>query len=145
MIGAVFAVLLAQAVYTAGPAPCALLRRADVARVLHWAVPGGHESAYHLPQSTGARCSYEAPEGSVLIVVPSSGSSFLQNNDLVDPFRNGLGTRVPGIGDSAQMFDNTIYISKHGNSVSVAVLTTNGTTAAASLTALARIVARRMP
>ena len=145
MVGTVLAVLLAQAAYTAGPAPCALLRRADVARVLHWTVPDGHESAYHLPQSTGARCIYEAPEGSVLVVVPNSGSSFLQNNDLVDPFRNGLGARVPGIGDSAQMFDNTIYISKHGASVSVAVLTTNGTTPVSVLTALARIVARRMP
>jgi hypothetical protein len=137
--------LLAQAVYSAGPAPCTLVTRADVAKVLHWDVPRGRESAYHLPQSNGTRCTYEAPEGSVLVVVPSSGSSFLQNNDLVDPFRNGLGARVPGIGDSAQMFDNTIYLSKHGSSVSIAVLTTNGTTPASSLTALARIVARRMP
>jgi hypothetical protein len=137
--------LLAQAVYSAGPAPCTLVTRADVAKVLHWDVPRGRESPYRLPQSNGTRCTYEAPEGSVLVVVPSSGSSFLQNNDLVDPFRNGLGTRVPGIGDSAQMFDNTIYLSKHGSSVSIAVLTTNGTTPASSLTALARIVARRMP
>jgi hypothetical protein len=143
-VPALAVLLLAQAVYTAGPAPCSLLKRADVSRVLHWAVPAGRESAYHLPQSSGSRCTYEAPEGSVLVVAPNAGSSFLQNNDLVDPFRNGLGERVPGVGDSAQMFDNTIYISKHGSSVSVAVLTTNGSTSATSLTALARIVARRM-
>jgi hypothetical protein len=136
--------LLAQAVYSAGPAPCALVTRADVARVLHWSAPAGRESAYHLPQSSGMRCTYEAPEGSVLVVVPNAGSSFLQNNDLVDPFRNGLGTRVPGIADSAQIFDNTIYLSKHGSSISIAVLTTNGETTAASLTSLARIAARRM-
>jgi hypothetical protein len=139
------AVLVAQAAYRAGPGPCELLRHADVVRVLHWDVPGGRESAYHLPQSSGSRCTYEGASGSVLVIVPASGSSFLQNNDLVDPFRNGLGTRVPGVGDSAQMFDNTIYISKHGSSVSVAVLTTNGETSASSLVALARIVARRMP
>jgi hypothetical protein len=138
------ALLVAQAVYSSGPAPCSLVTRADVARVLRWSVPRGHESAYHLPQSNGARCTYEAREGSVLVVVPSSGSSFLQNNDLVDPFRNGLGTRVSGVGDSAQMFDNTIYLSKHGSSVSIAVLTTNGETSVASLTALARIAAYRM-
>jgi hypothetical protein len=136
--------LVAQAVYSAGPAPCALITRADVARVLHWDVPAGRASAYHLPQSTGTGCTYEGQAGSVLVVVPNSGSSFLQNNDLVDPFRNGLGTRVPGIADSAQMFDNTIYLSKHGSSVSIAVLTTNGETTAASLTALGRIAARRM-
>jgi hypothetical protein len=129
----------------AEPGPCALLKRADVTKVLHWAVPEGRESSYRLPQSSGGRCTYEAPEGSVLVVVPNSGSSFLQNNDLVDPFRNGLGTRVPGVGDSAQLFDNTIYISKHGNSVSVAVVMANGTVSATSLTALAKIVAHRMP
>ncbi|MGD0473023.1 MAG: hypothetical protein ABSB70_07370 [Candidatus Velthaea sp.] len=139
------ALLLAQAVYSAGPAPCSLVTRSDVMRVLHWSVPPGRPSGYHLPQSSGARCTYEAHEGSVLVVVPNSGSSFLQNNDLVDPFRNGLGTRVPGVGDSAQMFDNTIYLSKHGTSVSIAVLTTNGETTAASLSAFARIAARRMP
>jgi hypothetical protein len=137
--------LLAQAVYSAGPAPCSLVTRADVARVLHWGAPAGTESSYRLPQSSGSRCTYEANEGSVLVVVPNSGSSFLQNNDLVDPFRNGLGTRVPGIGDSAQMFDNTIYLSKHGRSISIAVLTTNGETSVSSLTALARSAARRMP
>jgi hypothetical protein len=136
--------LLAQAVYSAGPAPCTLITRSDVARVLHWDAPSGRESAYHLPQSSGTRCTYEAPEGSVLVVVPNSGSSFLQNNDLVDPFRNGLGTRVPHVGDSAQIFDNTIYLSKHGTSISIAVLTTNGETPEISLTALARIAARRM-
>jgi hypothetical protein len=129
----------------AEPGPCALLTRGDVTKVLHWAVHDGRESTYRLPQSTGARCTYEASEGNVLVVVPNAGSSFLQNNDLVDPFRNGLGTRIPGIGDSAQLFDNTIYISKHGNSVSVAVLTENGTVSAGTLTALAKIVARRMP
>ena len=141
---AAIVVLLAQAALAA-PGPCALVTRPDVVRVLHWSVQSGNESPYHLPQSSGSRCTYEAQEGTVLVVVPNSGSSFLQNNDLVDPFRNGLGTRVPGIGDSAQMFDNTIYVSKHGTSVSVAVLTTNGTTSAAALTALARIVARRLP
>jgi hypothetical protein len=119
------ALLLAQAVYSAGPAPCSLVTRADVDRVLHWSAPSGHESAYRLPQSSGARCTYD--------------------NDLVEPFRNGLGTRVPGIGDSAQMFDNTMYPSKHGSSVSIAVLTTNGETSVTSLTALAHIAARRMP
>jgi hypothetical protein len=70
-------------VYSAAPAPCALVTRANVARVLHWSVPSGRESSYHLPQSSGTRCTYEAHEGSVLVVVPNSGSSFLQNNDLV--------------------------------------------------------------
>jgi len=137
--------LLAQVALAREPGPCALLTRADVVRVLHWAPHSGRESEYHLPQSSGSRCTYEADEGSVLVLVPNSGSSFLQNNDLVDPFRNGLGTRVPGIADSVQIFDNTIYVSKHGNSVSIAVLTTNGTTSASTLTAFARMVARRMP
>ena len=129
----------------AAPGPCELLTRADVAHVLHWSVHAGNESAYHLPQSTGRRCTYEADEGTVLVIAPDTGSSFLQNNDLVNPFRNGLGTRVPGVGDSAQMFDNTIYVSKHGTSISIAVLTTNGETTGDSLTALARRAVHRMP
>jgi hypothetical protein len=137
--------LFAQVALAAVPNPCALVTRRDVARVLRWTVPAGSESAYHLPQSSGERCTYEAQAGSVLVVVPNSGSSFLQNNDLVDPFRNGLGTRVPGIADSVQIFDNTIYVSKHGTSVSISVLTTNGETTAESLTVFARIVAKRLP
>jgi hypothetical protein len=129
----------------ATPGPCELLTRADVQNVLHWSVSKGRASTYRLPQSSGERCTYDAADGTVMVVVPNSGSSFLQNNDLVDPFRNGLGTRVPGIGDSAQLFDNTIYLSKHGASVSVAVVTTNGTISSASLTALAKRIARRLP
>jgi hypothetical protein len=129
----------------AAAGPCALLTRSDVVHVLHWSVHAGSESPYHLPQSTGLRCVYDADEGTVLIVAPDAGSSFLQNNDLVDPFRNGLGTRVPNVGDSAQMFDNTIYVNKHGASISIAVLTTNGTTTGDSLVALARRAAHRMP
>jgi hypothetical protein len=137
--------LLSFFAVAAEPGPCALLTRADVTRVLHWPVGSGRESTYRLPQSSGARCTYDAAEGTVMVVVPNSGSSFLQNNDLVDPFRNGLGTRVPGVGDSAQIFDNTIYVNKHGNSISVAVVTTNGTVSAATLTSLAKLVAQRMP
>lgn len=137
--------LIALLALAAEPGPCALLTRADVANVLHWKVQDGRESTYRLPQSAGERCTYEASEGSVLVVAPNSGSSFLQNNDLVDPFRNGLGTRVPGVGDSAQLFDNAIYISKHGKSVSVTVVTQNGTVSAPVLTSLAKIVAHRMP
>jgi hypothetical protein len=137
--------LLTQVALASEPSPCTLLTRSDVVHVLHWKTQSGRESQYHLPQSSGWRCTYEADEGSVLVVEPNSGSSFLQNNDLVDPFRNGLGTRVPGIADSVQIFDNTIYVSKHGSSVSIAVLTTNGSTAESTLTAFARIVARRMP
>lgn len=132
--------------YTATvPGPCALLTRSDVAKVLHWSVGAGRASRYHLPQSAGDRCVYDAADGTVMVVVPDSGSSFLQNNDLVDPFRNGLGTRIPGIGDDAELFDNTIYLSKHGTSVSVAVIETNGTVSSTTLTELAKLVARRLP
>ncbi|HTJ27722.1 MAG TPA: hypothetical protein VMA36_16315 [Candidatus Limnocylindria bacterium] len=137
--------LLSLVAYAAAPGPCALLTRADVVKVLHWPVGAGRESSYRLPQSTGERCTYDAADGTVMVVLPDAGSSFLQNNDLVDPFRNGLGTRVPGIGDSAQLFDNTIYLSKHGTSVSVAVVMTNGTVSSTSLTALAKLIARRLP
>jgi hypothetical protein len=98
-----------------------------------------------LPQSSGWHCTYEADEGNVLVVVPDHGSSFLQNNALVDPFTNGLGTRVRGIADSVLLFDNTAYVTKHHQSVSIAVLAVTGTTPDSTLTAFAKIVARRLP
>jgi hypothetical protein len=141
----VVVLLLSLVAYAAPPGPCALLTRADVVKVLHWPVAAGRESSYRLPQSSGERCTYDAADGTVMVVLPNSGSSFLQNNDLVDPFRNGLGRRIPGIGDSAQLFDNTIYLSKHGTSVSVGVVMANGNVSDASLTALAKLIAHRLP
>ena len=137
--------LLSLLALAAEPGPCELVKRADVVRILHWSVDDGRESTYRLPQSSGWRCTYQASEGSVFVVAPNSGSSFLQNNDLVDPFRNGLGTRITGLRASVQMFDNAVYVNKHGKSVSVTVVTQNGTTLASTLTALAKIVAQRMP
>jgi hypothetical protein len=111
--------LLSLVAFALEPRPCALLTRGDVVRVLHWSIQSDRESTYRLPQSSGWRCTYEAPEGSVLVVAPNSGSSFFH--------------------------DNTIYVNKHGKRVSVAVMTTNGTTPASALVAFAKLVARRMP
>ena len=127
------------------PRTCDFLSRKQVASTLHWHVTGARESTYHLPQTSGSLCTYAADEGTVLVTVPDHGSSFFQNNDLVDPFKNQLGIRVTGIGASAEMFDDTAYLSKHGQGLSIAVLPTEGTADVASLTALAKIAARRMP
>jgi hypothetical protein len=127
------------------PGPCGFLSRTQVERTLHWHVTAARESEYHLPQTSGSLCTYDASEGTVLVTLPDHGSSFFQNNDLVDPFKNQLGLRVTGIGASAEMFDNTAYLSKHGQGISIAVLPTEGGADVASLTALAKIVARHMP
>jgi hypothetical protein len=127
------------------PGPCGFVTRTQLERTLHWHVTSARVSEYHLPQTSGSLCTYDAAEGTVLVTLPDHGSSFFQNNDLVDPFKNQLGLRVTGIGASAEMFDNTAYLSKHGQGVSIAVLPTEGAADVASLTALAKIVARRMP
>lgn len=114
-------------------------------RLLHWKIEAQHEAPYHLPQSSGWHCTYEADEGSVLVVVPDHGSSFFQNNALVDPFTNGLGTQVHGIADSVSIFDNTAYVNKHAHSVSVAVLPVTGTEPLSTLTAFAKVIAKRLP
>jgi hypothetical protein len=87
------------------PGPCGFLSRTQVERTLHWHVTAARESEYHLPQTSGSLCTYDASEGTVLVTLPDHGSSFFQNNDLVDPFKNQLGLRVTGIGASAEMFD----------------------------------------
>ncbi|GAC1304923.1 MAG: hypothetical protein NVSMB19_16100 [Vulcanimicrobiaceae bacterium] len=129
----------------AGAGPCSLVHRSDIVAVLHWDVRRTRESTYHLPQARGALCRYEAAEGTVLVTVPDRGSSFFNNNDLVDPFKNGMGSRVRGMGASVTMFDNTAYVSKHGRSVSIAVLPTNAPADERSLTTLAKLVSKRMP
>jgi len=78
------------------------------------------------------------------VTMPNSGSSFFNNNDLVDPFKNGMGSRISGVADAVQ-FDNAAYVTKHGRSVSVAVLPNSGSVDAQTLAAFARIVARRLP
>ena len=113
-------------------------------RVLHWTVAGSRDSNYHLPQTSGAICTYDAKEGTLLVTMPARGSSFFQNNDLVDPFKNGLGTRVPGIGDAVELFDNVAYVSVRGRSISISVLPNDGGADASALVAFAKIVARRM-
>ncbi len=142
MIASVSPIVLAA---LAAAGPCDLVRRADVVATLHWDVRAVRESVYHLPQARGSLCRYETTEGTVLVTVPERGSSFFNNNDLVDPFKNGMGTRVTGIGASVTMFDNTAYVSKHGRSVSVAVLPERGAADERSLTSLAKLVSRRMP
>lgn len=135
------AILLAALARTG---PCDLVRRADVIATLHWDVGAVHELPYRLPQTSGMVCRYETAQGTVMITLPDRGSSFFNNNDLVDPFKNDMGTRVRGIGASVTVFDNTAYVSKHGRSVSVAILPTNGEADAKSLITLAKIISRRM-
>lgn len=138
---ALAALVVAQAV-PAGP--CALVTASDVRHVLHWTVHSARDSNYHLPQTSGALCTYDAEEGTLQVTMPNSGSSFFNNNDLVDPFKNGLGTRLPGVA-RAVAFDNAVYVSKHGKSVSVAVLPNSGSADATALAAFAKIVTRRLP
>jgi hypothetical protein len=140
----IFAPLLLAAILDM-PSPCEILSRSELEKTLHWQVTGKRDSTYHLPQTSGSLCTYDAGVGTVLVTVPDHGSSFFQNNDLVDPFNNQLGLRVAGIGASAELFDNTAYLSKHGRSISIAVLPNDGSADAATLIALAKIAARRMP
>ena len=137
------AVLVLAVAVPAGP--CALVTRNDIRHVLHWTVRSSHDSSYHLPQTSGSLCTYDAEEGTLLVTVPDRGSSFFQNNDLVDPFKNGLGTRVTGIPDAVELFDNVAYVSKHGRSVSVTILPNSGSTDATALTAFAKAVSKRLP
>lgn len=142
-VSAFFAIpIFVAAVAAAGP--CAYVTRADVFAIVHWNVGTGREIAYHLPQARGTLCRYESTEGTVLVTVPDRGSSFFNNNDLVDPFKNGMGTRVAGIGATVTMFDNTAYVNKGTRNISVSVLPVSGTTDEATLAAFARRVARRL-
>lgn len=125
--------------------PCAIVTRNDVRHVLHWTVKSARDSNYHLPQTSGALCTYDADEGTLLVTMPDHGSSFFENNDLVDPFKNGLGTRVPGIGAAVELFDNSAYVNKHDVSISVTVLPNSGSVDMSTLTSFAKIVARRLP
>ncbi len=124
--------------------PCDLVTRADVERTLHWSVRAGRASTYHLARASGGLCTYDADEGTVLVTVPDEGSSFFQNNDLVDPFNNGLGRQVRGLGASVRLFDSTVYISHGSRSVAVAVQSNGGAADESSLTAFAKLVARRL-
>lgn len=124
--------------------PCAYVTRADIVAILHWDPNAGREIPYRLPQARGAICRYEAPEGTVLVTLPERGSSFFNNNDLVDPFKNGMGTRVAGIGATVTMFDNTAYVNKGTHNISVAVLPTSGAADERTLAAFARRIARRL-
>ncbi len=121
--------------------PCDLVTKMDVERTLHWSVRPGHASTYHLARASGALCTYEANEGTVLVTVPDEGSSFFQNNDLVDPFNNGLGTQVPGLGASVRIFDSTVYVSRGQRSVAVAVQSNGGAAEENSLLGFAKLVA----
>jgi hypothetical protein len=125
--------------------PCAVVTKADVQTVLSWSVTGTDRRAYRLPAASGRLCQYQANEGSVIVTVPDSGSSFLANNELVDPFANGLGMRVAGIADSVQLFNNTAYVAKREHSVSVQVLPNGYPVSSRELTRFARLAARRLP
>ncbi|MDQ2858985.1 MAG: hypothetical protein M3R53_10095 [Candidatus Eremiobacteraeota bacterium] len=124
--------------------PCDLVTKTDVERTLHWGVRAGHPSTYHLPRASGALCTYEANEGTVLVTIPDEGSSFFQNNDLVDPFNNGLGAQVGGFGASVRVFDSTVYVSHGRRSVAVAVQSNGGAAEESSLLEFAKLVAHKL-
>jgi hypothetical protein len=125
--------------------PCTVVTKRDIRSVLDWSVTAMERKVYRLPAASGRMCQYQANEGSVVITVPDAGSSFLQNNTLVDPFANGLGTRVGGLAASAQLFNGTAYIAKGERSVSVQVLPNGYPVSARELTRFARVAARRLP
>ncbi len=121
---------------------CSLITKADIQRVLHWPVNAMSDEPYHIAASSGRVCTYESRDGSVIVTLPETGSAFLGTNPLVEPELNGQMVKVHGVGDSAQIFDGTIYVMTRQRGFSVKIVpdgTTNPTNA--DLIDLAKIAA----
>ncbi|MDQ6767037.1 MAG: hypothetical protein M3Z41_04425 [Candidatus Eremiobacteraeota bacterium] len=106
---------------------CSLVTKADIQRVLHWPVNSVTDQPYHIAASSGTVCTYETRDGSVIVTLPETGSAFLGTNPLVEPELNGQMLKVKGVGDSAQIFDGTIYVMKRQRGFSVKIVPNNNT------------------
>jgi len=106
---------------------CTLITKADIQRVLRWQVNSMSDEPYHIAASSGTVCTYETRDGSVIVTLPEAGSAFLGTNPLVEPELNGQMVKVHGVGDSAQIFDGTIYVMKRQRGFSVKIVPDSNT------------------
>jgi hypothetical protein len=106
---------------------CSLITKADIQRVLRWPINSMSDEPYHIAASSGTVCTYEARDGAVIVTLPETGSAFLGTNPLVEPGPNGLMVSVNGVGDSAQIFDGTIYVKKRQRGFSVKIVPDSNT------------------
>ena len=106
---------------------CSLITKANIQQVLHWPVKSMSDERYHIAASSGTVCTYETTDGSVIVTLPETGSAFLGTNPLVEPELNGQMVKVHGVGDSAQIFDGTIYVMKQERGFSVKIVPESNT------------------
>jgi hypothetical protein len=125
--------------------PCDLVRRADVASVLHWTYTGRQTRTYQVARASGSICTLQAKEGSIVVTVPDHGASFLANNDLVDPFYNGYGRRYAIHGAVMQLYNDTAYVKRNGRTAAVQALPNSGAPTPDDVIALGTLVAHRLP
>lgn len=124
--------------------PCSILKRSEIASVTSWRVGAPTQERYHMPKGAGTVCTYEAPDGSVIVTLPEYGSSFLGTNPLVEPQLMGETMKVHGVGDSAEIFDGAIFITRRNRNISIKLLPENGQPSNDALVSLARIAVRRL-
>lgn len=136
------AVVSAQASLAAVPRDaCSLITKADIQQVLHWPVNSISDETYHIATNSGTVCTYETRNGSVIVTLPETGSAFLGTNPLVEPELNGQMVKVHGVGDSAQIFDGTIYVMKQERGFSVKIVPGSTNPTNTDLINLAKIAA----
>lgn len=121
-----------------------MISKGDIERVLHWTIESTKSEAYALPVGSGTVCTFDAKDGSVIVMLPDTGSSFLGTNPLVEPQAMGEMVAVHGVGDSAQIFDGTIYIKKNQRELSIKIVPNNGEPHDADLAALGKVAVRRL-
>ena len=126
--------------------PCTLITSGDVTRLTGWvATAPPSKKRYHLPQESGAICSFSAKEGVVVITLPDGDSSGAASGVYANPLTNGNSTRVHIRDGFAEIFNNSAYVEKHHRHAVVKILPLSDQATPDVLTAAAEIVARRLP
>jgi hypothetical protein len=125
--------------------PCALVDKTDVFRLLGWTVDEISKRPYRLQENTGKMCFLHSAQGEVIVTVPDAESTFPGMSPFNDPNADGLVKTVYGLGASVELYNGTVYVTKHRRDTSVRVVPNDHPASYGEVEGFARIVVRRMP
>lgn len=131
----ILATLVLLAATTAGPTlqpkppidPCALLSNEDVFRLTGWIVTSRTRAYHHYYSPAGYAfhtragwlCFVGANQGVITVTIAAPNAAFPADTPFEEPYQRNLAKAVQGYGASVLLFNQTAYIRRNKQSLSV--------------------------
>ncbi|MGH7755000.1 MAG: hypothetical protein ACREM8_01790 [Vulcanimicrobiaceae bacterium] len=125
--------------------PCAILRPNDVFRLNGWTITSITHKRYAILGDTGKMCFLESSQGVIVVTVPDYGLGFPGLSVFNDPQAADYTRQIHGYPADVEIYNQTVYVTKHKQSLSVRVAPDEGMATYYDLEPFVKVIVKRMP